>query len=769
MVHNLPPAEDCHVAHLTGLRLRRFAPIGAVACVLGSGAPALAQETAPAAPAEASAADADSGLEEIVVTARKREENLQDVGGAVSALGAEELARRFDIDLQNLANTAPNLIIDDIQQGPGSPAAISIRGVGTTDVEKNFDPTVGVVVDGVFVGVNSGAMLRAIDLQSVEVLRGPQGTLFGRNSIGGVINVTRGRPNLEEFGGAIRAGYGNHDDTQLDGYIESPLGDQVAVKVGGALRHTDGWFDNLTLGREVGDVKYGAFSPSVLVQPVESFQIYYRFDRTWQDQDANTVQNLAQPNQAWCFFYGECAQGKHRPQSGNRYDVLQNGDDPYQALFNTTLHIADLRWDINDAYSLEYVFGSFATEEEVFQDWDATARTLYHTDRPADWHQQSHELRLTYGGDRLDYTAGAYLWRSDYRIDLRSYIGFGDFLFGLPPGTVLTVDQTVAQDTDSYAFFFEGDYRILDALTLTLGGRYTHDEKSSGLIDPLMPQLAIEGSLDDPFEESWGEFTPKVGLRWEIDEARMVYFLYSRGFRAGGFNGRPGTYDAASIPYDPETVDNFEVGWKSEWFDSRLRLNGALFYMKYDDKQEEQSVPTSGGTGQQTVVVNAAKAQVFGLEIDFAAYLTDELSINGNLGVLEAEYEKLIDPITGTDLSDLELRRAPPVTFTLSPVYSFDALAGTFTARLDWRYVGDQELTFLNSPQSHNPAHHVLDASVSYRWRDTTFSVWGMNLNDDRSWSQAYDVGTSVTFPGLWTYASTRPPRAYGFRIVQEF
>ncbi len=736
------------------------------------GLPAAAQDAAPApapaAPAAPVVAD-ESPLEEIIVTARKREENLQDVGSSVSAIGQRELERRFDVDLQNLANTAPNLIVDDIQQGPGSPAAISIRGVGTTDVEKNFDPTVGVVVDGVFIGVNSGAMLKALDLQSVEVLRGPQGTLFGRNSIGGVINVTRGRPNLEEFGGEVRAGYGNHSDRQFDGYFEVPLGDTVAVKMAGALRRNEGWFDNLTLGKKVGDVEFGSASPSILIKPSENFEFYYRLDRTWQNQDANTVQNLAQPGQVFCFFYGECAQGLRRPQSGNRYDVLQNGDDPYQTYFNSTLHIADVKWDINDSYSLSYVFGDFSTKEKVFQDWDGTARTLYHTDRPADWGQQSHELRLTYGGDRLNYTFGAYLWKSDYRIDLTSYIGFGDFLFGLPPGTVLTVEQTVEQETDSQAVFFEGDYRILDDLTLTVGGRYTHDEKTSGLIDPLMPQLATKGGLDDPFKKSWSEFTPKVGLRYQLDEDVMLYFLYSRGFRAGGFNGRPGTYDAASIPYDPETVDNFEAGWKSEWFDSRLRLNGSVFYMKYDDKQEEQSVPTGGGTGQQTVVVNASKARIYGLEIDFAAYLTDELSLSGNLGVLEAEYEKLIDPITLTDLSDLELRRAPPVTFTLTPTYEVEALGGRFTAQMDWRYIGDQELTFLNSPQSHNPSHHVLDASLSYRWNDTTFSVWGLNLNDDRSWSQAYDVGTSVTFDGLWTYASTRPPRSYGFRIVQEF
>jgi iron complex outermembrane receptor protein len=712
----------------------------------------------------------EAALEEIIVTARKRAENLQDVGVSVSAMAADDLELRFDVDLQTFANTAPNVVIDDIQQGPGSPAAISIRGVGTTDVEKNFDPTAGVVVDGVFIGVNSGAMFKALDLQSVEILRGPQGTLFGRNSIAGVINLTRARPSFEGYGGAVRLGAGNYSDLQIDGYANMPLSDRFAFKLGAAKRENDGWFFNDTLNKDVGAIDFSSVSPSFTWRLTDDIEVYYRFDKTWQDQDANTVLNLAQPDQAFCFFYGQCAQGLDVPQSGGRYRVLQDGDDPYQSYFDTDLHIANVSWSLGENDTIEYVFGDFSTDEQVYQDWDGTALTLYHTDRPAAWDQQSHELRLTHTGDRLTYTAGLYFWDSHYRIDLVSYIGFGDFLgFPVPPGTVLTVTQTVIQDTDSKAAFFEGDYALSDAWTLTLGGRYTEDDKDSGVIDPIMPELAVLGNPDNPFTESWSEFTPKAGLRYRMSDRAMLYGLYSKGFRAGGFSGRPGTYEAASIPYDPETVDNFEIGWKSEWLDGRLRLNGSLFYMEYNDKQEEQSVPTSQGTGQQTVVVNAASAEILGLEIDFAAVFSDSFMLTGNFGLLDAEFTELVDPITQTDLSDLELRRAPPVTATLSPRWTFPGWNGEFTLQADWRYVDDQELTFLNSPQSHNPAHDVLDASLSWRLGDTTVSLWGMNLNQDDSWSQAYDVGTSVTFAGLWTYTATRPPRTYGVRLVHSF
>jgi len=338
----------------------------------------------------------------------------------------------------------------------------------------------------------------------------------------------------------------------------------------------------------------------------------------------------------------------------------------------------------------------------------------------------------------------------------------------------LTIDQTVVQNTESKAAFFEADYKLTDALTLTVGGRYTEDDKDSGLIDASMPGLAKLGSLANPFQKSWSEFTPKLNLRYRLNDDAMVYGLYSKGFRAGGFSGRPGTYEAASIAYNPETVDNYELGWKSEWMDGRVRFNGSVFMMKYDDKQEEQSVPTAGGTGQQTLVLNAAQAEINGIEIDLAARVTENFTLTGNIGIMDSKVQKLIDtdpatPVSKRDLSYLKLRRAPEYTATISPNYTWNLANGAVWVQADLRLVDDQELTFLNSPQSQVKGHEVIDASIGYRMDNTTFTLWGMNLTNDDSWTQAYDVGTSVTFPGLWTYAAARPPRTYGLRITHNF
>jgi len=728
--------------------------------------------------ADVAIAEEDS-LEEVVVTARKRAENLQDVSSSVSALGAKDLLRRFDTDLRNFADAAPNVQIDDLQQGPGSPAAIAIRGVGTTDVEKSFDPASGVIVDGIFIGANSGAMIKALDLQSVEILRGPQGTLFGRNAIGGIINVTRTQPSTDAISGSVRIGVAKYNDLQFDGWVNLPVGDKFAFKLAAANRERDGYYFDSTVGQRVGKQHFKSLSPSFLWKPLDNLSITYRFDGTWQDQDTDIQLNVAQPGQVFCFFYNQCAASVTSPQGGNRYVALSN-DAPKPGFFKSDMHTLHVEYTPVEGYKFDYLFGYFKTAEGAHQDWDGTPLQLYSTDRPATYYQHSHELRLTHTGDGpLSYTVGFYGWNSGYRIDLTSFIGFGDFLLfaGGDPnwaeatGKVATVNQTVQQRTNSYAGFFEGDYKFTDALTLTLGGRYTRDRKSSGVIDASMiSQGLVNGNnLDNPFKDSWSKFTPKVSLKYRINPDMMVYGLFSRGFRAGGFDGRPGDYFAASTPYNPETVDNFEVGFKSEFFERRLRVNASIFEMKYKDKQEEESIPSTSGTGQETLVVNASKATIKGIELDFAANIGAGFSLSGNVGILRAEYDTLVDPVSGTDLSNLHLRRAPPVTAALTPQYEWSVGPGLASVQLDYHYVGPEELTFYNTPQGHNEHQNILNASINYQYNQTRISVYGTNLTKNDAWTQAYDVGAAVGFGGLWTYATPVAPRVFGARIVHSF
>ena len=433
---------------------------------------------------------------------------------------------------------------------------------------------------------------------------------------------------------------------------------------------------------------------------------------------------------------------------------------PLKATFDVDSYSFEARWELNDNYKVDYLYGHWESNETIVSNWDGTPEMLYGTNRPANYDQDSNELRLTYdAGGKLSFVAGLYYWESNYDIDLRSWIGFNpDF-----PGEILDLYQYSEQKTDSQAVFFEGDYKLTDALTFTLGGRYTEDKKES-------KQYGMVNTITDPFtshpSESWAEFTPRVGLLYTINDDMMVYGTYSRGFRSGGFNGRVGNLVEARESYDPETVDSYEVGIKSEWLDNRLRFNANVFYMEYDDKQEELQLPDDNDTGQKTVVENAASATLQGVEVEVQAFVGEGLSLRANVGYLDTEYDDFqytgIDNVV-VDLSDLEFRRAPDWTGSLDATYEWDMAGGKAWLRGAYHYIDEHYVNVTNSPELKNDPQNLFDASVNYSIKDFTFSVYGRNLTDEDGYIHGYDVA------GVWSYAATRPPRTYGLEVVYNF
>lgn len=718
-------------------------------------------------------------LEEITVTARKREESMQDVGISVSALGATEIQRQFARDIQDLANIAPNLIIDDTGQGPGGTAAIFIRGVGMADLEKNFDPAVGVSLDGVFIGSTAGGLMRSIDLARVEVLRGPQGTLFGRNTVGGLINIERTQP-TGELGGRFRAGIENYDTQYLDGILNFGLTDNLGVKLTAAMRDQgEGYYNNVTFNRDQGRQDYVNLGANILWTPSETLELEYTYNREELDQDTPALVNVTRPDQVFCTVYGYCSASLDTTITGDRLGVAGGGGRPpaapdlstnittpdqiqpafMDAFFDTETHIVEARWDINDALRLDYIYGRWESDEDSLQDWDGVPELLYHTQRPGEWTQDSHELRFTWdnAGD-LTAVAGLFYWDSEYESRMRSYIGFA------VPDLVLDIPQTTNQTTESIAAFFEADWRLSDKWTATVGGRYTEDKKTSAQFGEV--NTLSQGRTQHP-SEKWDEFTPRLGLKYSYSENIMFFGTYSVGYRAGGFNGRVASLEEATQPYNPETVDNFELGVKSELFDNRLRLNATIFNMDYQDKQEELQLPSDQtGTGQKTVVINPSSATIRGIEFDVQAYLLDGLSLRANLGYLDSEYDDFVyTDVEGTviDLSNLEFRRAPTWTGTVDATYEWDVAGGQAWVRGSYRYIDDHFTTATNNPESANDSQGLLDASVNYAVGDLQFSLFGRNLTDEDTYTHGYEVA------GLWSYAATRRPRTYGFEVVYNF
>lgn len=693
----------------------------------------------------------DWAIEEVVVTARKREENIQDVGLSVSAMGPAEIEDNFPRDIRDLMHVSPNLVLDDTAQGPGGVASAYIRGVGVSEVEKNFDPAVGVVVDGVFLGAMSGSITRALDLERVEVLRGPQGTLFGRNTIGGVINLERSRP-TGELGGAIRATIGNYDTRKIDALLNFGVTDQLAVKLTATYDDQgEGYYDNINTGRDEGRVEYQSFGFNALYEVNDALEFEYTYQRERTDQDTPPLLNVGQPGQLFCDAFGFCSPDLDTPISGDRYRTAQDLVGPDDATFDADTHILEAHWDLNENWTMDYIFGSWETEETVLTDFDAAPPLLFHTSRPAEYEQTSHELRFTYdAGGPLSGTAGLYFWDSEYEIRLRSFIGFA------VPNVVLDIPQTSAQETESQAVFFEADYRLNDSFTLNFGGRYTKDEKETDQ----------SGNVTASADDDWTEFTPKVGVRWHINEDVMTYLTYSVGYRSGGFNGRVDSIETATRPYDQETVDNIELGFKTEWLDRRLRFNGALFRMDYDDKQEELQLPSStSGTGQVTLVTNASTATMQGIELDAVFLPVAGLSLRGNLGILDAEYDDFSFQGTSglVDLSNLEFRRAPEVTATLSGTYEWSVGEGRAWVHAAVQYLDEYEVDFANKPELTNDSQNIVNASVNYAYRNVQVSVYGHNLTDEDGYGIGFDVA------GLWSYAATRPPRTYALEVSYTF
>lgn len=722
--------------------------------------------------ARVSTATQPGGLEEITVTARKRNEKLQDVAASVSALSTADIARRFDSDVRDFANASPNIIIDDTQQGPGGVAAVYIRGIGVADVEKSVDPAVGIVLDDVYLGQSSGSLLKAIDIDRVEVLRGPQGTLFGRNATGGVINIARSRP-TNELSGKTRLTFGNYNTLNAEGVVSDGLAPNLAFKLSAAYERTDGYIYNRTLNRNGQRSSFFSIGGELLFTPTDRLEVSISYDRQQTRQDPPQLLAINRPTDLFCVAYKQCSPSPGVPTSGDRYVSLENDLPGNKARFDMDLAIGKIKYNVSDSVSLQYILGYQHTGEVITQDFDASPLTLYHTDRPARWSQITHEFRLTKSNGPLTFVAGAYLWDSHYSINLKNYIGFAG-----PP--LLTSAQDVHQTNTSQAVFGEADYRITDQLKLTIGARYTHDHKTSlvndlpvkiyGTLAEQNPVAVLPGTImmARPVAKSWSKFTPKVSLSYDFTRDVMAYALFSRGYRGGGFNGRPATIGAATIPYDPETIDNYEIGVKSEFFGHRLRFNASVFSMKYTNMQQDLDVPAPGtSTGRENRTINAASANLKGFEAELLARPFPGLTLHGNLGYLDAKYNNFVGDIYSTgkpvDATFLKIRRAPKWTWDAGATFETAAGRGTFWATAELHYIGPHEITFLNNPNLRNGGQYLVDSSINYKLNKTSISLFGKNLNNANGWTIGYDV------QGIWSYAAPRAPRTFGIAVTQSF
>lgn len=722
------------------MKFSRWLYCGAALAAIGA-SPVMAQETAGSeGPAAA--------VEDIVVTAQRREQRLQDVPLAVSAFSVESLEDGKVESLLNLDGKVPNVVLAPVGAYPFA-SAFYIRGLGYADVESSFEPSVGVELDGVYLSRNVGAVQDFFDIGGVTILRGPQGTLYGRNTIGGVVSVQSRRPSFD-FGARAQATFGSNGRQELRAGVEGALiEDKLAGKFSFLTKTYDGYIKNYD-GRDMGAQDVTSMRGALLWTPTASFDATLIVDYTKDKGTGTAFENASLPSMVLPGF------GEPADTDGDPF-LSHVGDDIFSDLeaLGVTLNA---NWDLGPV-KLTSITGYRKTDTEVLSDFDGTPTPFMTVHRDETHDQFSQELRLASNTDGpLTYVVGAYYMTQEYDIATGQ---FGT-VFGSPTAGSTIYTQ---QKADSWAVFGQADYEVLPGLTVTAGGRYSKEEKTF-TTQPLFYPNA------ETFEASFDDFSPKVGVSYKWSDTLMTYAQYSRGFRAGGFNGRAGSFLAVG-PYDSETVDSYEVGVKSDLFNRRLRLNAAVFTSDYQDMQQSVQQLIPGTLINQTLVANVGAATISGFEAEATALLTDVFTISASVGYLDASYDEFMadlgDGLGVIDRTYLPMPYAPKWSNSVTFNYKDDFDFGRVTAQASVRHMTDMYTSFstLNATTdlTMRQSNTVVDGSLSLelpdgRWR---VSLWGKNLTDELVINNTFGVGN------LLASRVYQPPREIGVDLSLTF
>lgn len=733
----------------------------------------------------------------IIVTARKREESLQDVPLAVTAIDANAISKSFAQTIADLERFAPNVDLADNPFG-GKQLNATIRGIGFADVEKSFEPAIGFSIDGVFLGTSGGAAVDVFDLESVEILRGPQGTLYGRNTVGGVINLHRTKP-TEDPGARAKVRIGNNGREEYLAVANTGRIGAFALKGYFFKTLSDTFSTNLVTGKKDSlkdNISYGG---ALSFEPSEDFSALISVDVFDDNSGQNPNYNLSLPGALFCDLtlipapFGPVAANSAGAGCIDQSFAIAEASDfkthiqaiPVVSKTDGWSLTGSFDWNLNEELTLTSISGFRKSDELLRTDNFGSPLVtlaaapvdvpLYFATRNVDQEQFSQELRLGGTvGSKLDFVTGLYYMGNEYNLTgAPGPFGqqFGSvFVFG-----GLATDFTASQNTKAYAAFADGSYRLTDELTISAGVRYSYEKKD---FDINFITGAAAGQTASPSAD-FDAITGRVILQYQFTDDIMGFSGWSRGFRSGGFNGRAAS--AALLgPYQPETVDNFEGGLRMELFDRRLRFNPTIFYSKYKDKQEEVSRASAGGI-PETIVQNAASANIWGVELESQAVVTDEFSLRGSLGYLNAKYGKFLIPDLANPNGPLidvsatrQLRRAPDWTLAIGATYDrpiFDNV--NLIATVDYSFMDDSASNLTRDTSGLDRDIIASNSSLDFtlglasdnpngpNWSITGYIIDATDGSNGRLGS-TLDVG--VFYFGVGT-----PTKRYGFELGIEF
>jgi iron complex outermembrane recepter protein len=744
----------------------RFAiPCTAMILAMLATSPAAAQDV------QTEASDADNG--EIIVTARRVNESIQNTPVSVTAITGEALQRQNVFDVSQLP-AGPGVILDRDTAFPNS-GAFSIRGISLDDKEPTNDPAVGVMVNDIYLARTYGAVLDLIDVENVQVLRGPQGTLFGRNTMAGLITVRTRRPG-DAFAMRAQASYGSWNALDLRGAVDIPLsGDRAGLSIAAQYRRSDGYFENLApLGPDVGGTASATVRGTLVVRPTDSLTMTLIGDYTDEDNEPFAGNPFVLPFQV---LARPAFQPFIEPRTSSPDRVYQNGRGPNDGeYYGASLELVQ---DLGSV-DLTSLTGYRDSANDVVSDFDRTGTTFLHTRERTNQWQFSQELRATTKFDgAFNLVAGLYYFETRVRVDrndeldqcmVQTLLGFPcvslvNFFTPVAPGQALIRnDGFYRQNAKSWSAYGQAFIDLGGSVRATIGGRYTSERKDF-TIEPADDDLAnrIIGIPDPTVSDSkkFKNFSPRVGLDFQVQPNILLYGSFARGFRSGGYNGRAGSVTSIG-PYGDEQVDSFELGLKSDLLDRKLRFNVAAFLNNYDDMQ--LAVFRSTGFGQETVVTNAGKARIGGVEIEAVAKLTQAFRISADLAWTDSKYERFVADLDGdgveTDNSSLRVRRTPKWKSRVAADLTIPVGAGDVDANLTWNYSSSYETIVQNFAFGRRPSASEFDANLRYqpndKWR---IAVFARNIFDKRF----VRVGTPVG--PFFSFQNSNAPRSVGVTI----
>lgn len=777
------------------IKIKKLSSYMAVLTALGSISSATAQSKEGELPEKSSL---QKSMEVISVTARRKEENIQTTPIAISAFSGDGLEARGFQDISDVARVAPNVVFDGAApvSGNSSAPSIFIRGVGQLDFTINADPGVGIYVDGVYVARSVGGIIDLLDLERVEVLRGPQGTLFGRNTIGGAIQLISKKPELGEVSGFVKATYGSDNRKELQGSINLPVSDTSAAKFTAITKKRDGYVTN-ALGQDLGDDNTYSLRGQYLWVPTDDLEVNLNVDYTKDDENgAANVAVTGYPDGAMPYRFNTGANfGCNAPDAGLTF--LANGDldtttNGYSSYLSHIDANPDTCFSVNSlsdsktrtnattpAVSKNEIFGTSLTleytldnlsfksitayrklESDFQRDSDQSQFHVFDTSNSQEQDQFSQEFNISGEHEKFTWLTGFYYFDENAEEDT-------NVVLPAASRTILIRGLFGNQLTNkNWALFGEGTYDVTERFHLTAGIRYTEEEKTydtkqifgfNGTApSPLYAPTGFDNTnvdeylaaglpalvtlVDDNTATDISDSTVRLTASYDVSDRIFTYVTFSQGFKSGGFNPRylaptglgndDTSDDLKAISYDPEFVDMYELGAKMN-FDNGVSLKLAAFTMAYDDMQVSASTAKSSGA---RVTSNAAKASIDGVEADFNWFVTDNLVVEGSIGLLDAKYDDLDDSVNFACLPNCDLARIPETTSSLNFVHHLDLESGwTLMSRIDMSYKSSVEGDANNAEQIKHPSQSLVNTSITLMDADEEWQITGgvTNLFDE--------------------------------------